>query len=172
MIPPQTTLVIQFGDGADSAAFAVAEFDEVLNTSPNGESKSSWLIGESINFWVQHDPSLRVASILPTGAAGEVISHGIARRKRDQELSWPDVETAVELSHIPASAPALTWYGLPGTGMQLDGRSLRITGGAPCTCDAVIPIDVHLFRFIPPVLELATAEDKYRVILYITMEAA
>lgn len=172
MSAPQATLVIQFGEGADSSLFVAAEFDEVLNVSASGENKTSWLPGETPWFWVQHDPALRIASILPTGAAGDVIAYDTARRTRNQELSWPNIDTAIELSHIPASAPTLTWYGAPGTGLQRDGRTLRITGGAPCTCDAVIPIEVHLYRFIPPPLELPTAEDKYRVILYITMEAA
>jgi len=168
----QATLVVRFGEGADSNAFVVAEFDELLNVSAAGESKSSWLPGDSIYFWVQHDPALRIASILPTGAAGDIVAYGPTRRSREQELSWPDTDTTVELSHIPASTPLLAWYGAPGTGLQLDNRTVRITGGAPCTCDAIITIDVHLYRFIPPPLDLPTAEDKYRTILYITMEAA
>jgi hypothetical protein len=35
----------------------------------------------------------------------------------------------------------------------------------------MIPIAVHLYRFIPPVLTLA-GEEKYRVVVVITMEAA
>lgn len=172
MTAPRATLVVQFGESADSSAFVAYEFDDVLNVDSSGGTKSSWLPGEVIYFVVQHDPSLRVDAILPTGAAGTIVDCGTVTRTRKQELSWPDIDTEQELSHIPTAMPALSWYGAPGTGLKLSDRTITLTGGAPSTCDAVIPIEARLYQFIPPPLELATEEDTHRVIIYIYMEAA
>jgi hypothetical protein len=172
MTAPRATLVVQFGESADSTAFVTAEFDDVLNVDSAGEVKSSWLPGDSIFFLVQHDPSLRIDAILPTGNSGTIVDCGIVSRSRDQELSWPDINTEQELSHNSTFFPTLTWYGSPGYGLKLNGRTLTIAGGAPCTCDAVIPIEARLFQYIPPQLVLATEDDIYRIIIYIYMEAA
>lgn len=163
------TIVVQFGEGADSAAFVVVELDETLNLDTEGEAKSQFTPGDEVWWWLQHDPTLRIGLIECT--SGMVVKCGPARRQREQELTWTGVDAQVELSHIPASAPALTWYGTIGAQFQVAGRQATVTGNTPCTCDAVIPIEVQLYRFVPPPLTLA-GEEKYRVVVVITMEAA
>lgn len=171
MTAPKATLVVRFGDQSASEAFVAAEFDDVLNGDGAGNIKTEWHPGDDIWFWVQHDTSVRIAAIKPTGGAGDVVECGVASRTKKQELAWPDTETPNELSYIPSAQPTMTWYGAPGKGMTISGRSVSITGGAPCTCDAVIPIGVRLYRFIPPSLSLARDTDIYRVIIYIYMES-
>lgn len=162
------TIVVEFGAGADTSAFVAVELDETLNLDADGNERSQFSPGDEAWFWVQHDSALRIGAIECT--SGMVVDSGPARRQRSQECTWTG-EDAVELAHIPAAMPVLTWYGHIGQGLVLDGRSLTVAGNAPCTCDAVIPIDVHLYRFVPPPLELA-AEQNYRVVIVITMEAA
>lgn len=162
------TIVVEFGQGADSSAFVAVELDDTLNVDGEGEAKSQFGPGDEVWFWLQHDVSLRVGRIACT--SGMVVDCGLARRQREQELTWTG-EEAVELSHIPAAAPVLTWHGNVGTGLSRDGRSMRITGNLPCTADAVIPIDVHLYRFVPPALSLAAGRT-YRVVVVIHMEEA
>jgi hypothetical protein len=172
MNAPQATLVVQFGDQGTSDAFVAAEFDDKLNVDSSAQVKTIWNPGDEIWFWVQHDDSVRIAAVKPTGSAGDIVDCGIAERNVEQQLAWPDTETTVELSHIPLSTPSFTWYGAPGVGLSFSGRTISINSGAPCTCDAAIPISVHLFRFIPPALTLADESEIYRVIIYIYMEAA
>jgi hypothetical protein len=173
MNAPQATIVVRFGGGADASAYVAAEFDKLLNVDEAGQEKSAWLPGDTIWFWVQHDPSLRIASIVPTGRSGGVVDQGLAIRTGEvEELTWEADNDAVDLAHLPMAAPELRWYGEPGEGLTRNGRSMVVTGGAPCTCDATYPREVCLFRYIPPPLELADENDKYRVILFVTMEAA
>ncbi|HNC99107.1 MAG TPA: hypothetical protein PKW90_23430 [Myxococcota bacterium] len=162
------TIVIEFGAGADSGAFVALELDETLNLGEDGEEQTQFSPGDEVWFWLQHDASLRVGAVAAT--SGMVVDCGMVRRSRLQELTWIN-EDAQELSHIPAANPSYTWYGNAGSGMVRDGRSVTVTGNLPCTADAAIPIDVHLYRFVPPPLELAD-DASYRVVVVITMEAA
>jgi len=164
----QSTIVVEFGDGADSSGFVALELDETINLDSDGNVKTSFDPGDEVWFWLQHADTLRVGSVAAT--SGMVVACGIARRSREQELTFAG-DGSQTLSHIPARNPEYTWYGNVGSGMSRDGRTLTVAGNIPCTCDAVIPIDVHLYRFIPPPLELAD-EATYRVVIVVTMEAA
>jgi hypothetical protein len=164
--------VVQFGDQAPVDAFVVAEFDDTLNIDGSGNVKTTWHAGDEIWFWVQHDASVRIAHIKPTGGSGDIVDCGWSHRSKTQELTWPDVETINELSYIPSAAITLKWYGTPGEGLAVSGRSISIAGSAPCTCDATIPMGVRLYRFIPPALALSGDADIYRVVIYIYMESA
>lgn len=162
------TIVVQFGAGADSSAFVAIELDETLNIDETGAEKTQFAAGDEVWWWLQHDTSLRVGSIAAT--SGMVVDCGQARRQRKQEMTWVGTD-AVELSHIPAANPSYTWYGNEGSNMVRDGRSVSVTHTLPCTADAVIPIDVQLYRFVPPPLQLAD-DATYRVVVVVTMEAA
>jgi len=164
----QSTIVVEFGDGADSSGFVALELDETLNLDSVGNVKTSFDQGDEVWFWLQHDDTLRVDSVAAT--SGMVVACGMARRSRAQELTFTG-DGSQTLSHIPAVNPSYLWYGNVGTGMSRDGRTVMVTGNLPCTCDATIPIDVHLYRFVPPPLELVD-EATYRVVIVITMEAA
>lgn len=162
------TLVVDFGAGADSSAFVAMEFDEPLNLDDDGNAKTSFDPGDEVWFWIQHAETLRIDRVVAT--SGMVVDCGIVRRSRDQELTFTGVDS-VELSHIPAGNPSLTWYGNEGNGLTRTGRSVSVSGNTPCTCDAVIPIDVHLYRFVPPVLALG-ADETYRVVIVAYLGAA
>lgn len=166
----QATLVMQFGNATAESAFSKAEMDETLNVDTDGESISEFSPGDSVWFWVQHDDTVEITEILPTGGQGDIVDYGMQARTRDAECTWPDTDTEVDLGYIPSAMPTLTWYGNPGSYLRLDGRVLTIGGNAPATADAVIPIQVHLFRFIPPSLDLPTEADKYRVVLCIYID--
>lgn len=161
------TIVVQFGEGADSSAFVTMELDETLNLDSAGDAKSEFGPGDEVWFWLQHDTNLAVERIEST--SGMVVDCGMARRERNQELTFIGEEGA-SLSYIPAVSPTFTWFGNVGAGLGLDGRSVTVAGNLPCTCDVVIPIDVHLYRFIPPALELAEGAS-YRVVVVVTMGA-
>lgn len=162
------TLVVEFGDGADSSAFVAMEFDETLNLDDDGNAKTSFEPEDDVWFWIQHAGTLQIDSIAAT--SGMVVDCGTVRRSRDQELTFTGTDS-VELSHIPAGNPSYTWYGNEGSGLSRNGRTVLVSGNTPCTCDAVIPIDVHLYRFVPPALELADGQS-YRVVIVAYMEAA
>ena len=163
-----STIVVEFGSGADSSAFVAVELDEVLNVDAAGEPISSWSPGDEVWFWIQHDPTLRLDRIAAT--SGMVVDCGTARRERQQELTWTS-EEGITLSHLPAAPPVLTWYGNVGNRFALAGRTATVEGNLPCTCDALIPLDVRLYRYIPPPLNLL-GEQTYRVVIVIHMEAA
>jgi len=162
------TLVVEFGDGADASEFVAFEFDETLNLDADGNAKTSYSPGDEVWFWLQHDVTLRLDRIAAT--SGMVVSCGTVRRSREQELIFTG-EDAITLSHVPSGNPTFTWYGNVGSGISRSGRSVSVSGKTPCVCDAVIPIEVRLFRFIPPPLELE-AEATYKVKIVAYMEAA
>lgn len=162
------TLVVEFGAGADSAAFVAMELDETLNLDDEGNEKTGFAAGDEVWFWLQHADTLRIDRIAST--SGMVVDCGVVRRSRNQELTFTSTDS-VELSHIPANNPSYTWCGNEGAGLARNNRSVSVSGNTPCTCDAVIPIDVHLYRFIPPPLELAD-DQTYRVVIVAYMEAA
>lgn len=162
------TIVVDFGSGADSSAFVVVELDETLNLDASGNARSEFSPGDEVWFWVQHDAVLRIGEIECT--SGMVVDCGSASRWRGQDLTWTS-DDSIELSHIPSVMPDLTWYGNVGQGLALSGRTITVTGGTPCTCDALIPIEVRLFRFVPPQLDL-TGDQTWRVVVVVTMEAA
>lgn len=162
------TIVVQFGTGAASDAFVAVELDETLNLDAIGEVKSQFAPDDEVWFWVQHDPSLRIGAVECT--SGMVVAGGLVLRQRKQELTFTGVDTEVEVSHIPFGPLSLTWYGKVGEQFQVAGKKATVAGNVPCTCDAVIPIEVKLFRFIPPALVLGE-EEQYRVVIVITMEA-
>ena len=163
------TIVVQFGQGADSSAFFALELDETLNLDSSGEAKSEFAPGDEVWFWLQHDASLRVGSVACT--SGMAVDCGQVRRERRQELTFASADSDESLSHLPATAPILTWYGNDGGPLAIDGRTVRAGGAIPSTCDAVLAIDVRLYRYIPPPLQLADGQS-WRSVVVITMEAA
>lgn len=162
------TLVVEFGEGADSSAFVALELDETLNLDEDGEEKTRFDPGDEVWFWVQHADTLQIDRIAAT--SGMVVDCGVVRRERLQELTFTGTD-AIELSHLPAANPSYTWYGNVGAGLARSGRSVSVSGNTPCTCDATIPIDVHLYRFVAPALTLAD-EATYRVVIVVYLEAA
>ena len=56
----QSTIVVEFGDGADSSGFVAMELDETLNLDSDGNVKTSFAPGNEVWFWLQHDETLRV----------------------------------------------------------------------------------------------------------------
>lgn len=163
------TIVVQFGEGADSSAFVAVELDETLNRDSEGNVKSQFNPGDQPWWWIQHDPVLRIDRV--TCTSGMVVAAGEVARSRKQELTWITADEGQDLSHIPASNPALTWYGNVGQGLSRDGRKLTLTGGLPCTADAIIPIQVHLYRYVPPPLSLS-GDATWRSIIVVHLEAA
>lgn len=163
------TIVVQFGQGADSSAFVALELDETLNLDSTGEPVSEFVPGDEVWFWVQHDASLRIGSVACT--SGMAVDCGMVRRERRQELTFAGADSDESLSHLPATAPTLTWYGNDGSPLAIDGRTVRAGGANPSTCDAVLAIDVNLYRYIPPPLQLADGES-WRSVVVVTMEAA
>lgn len=165
------TLVIQFGSDAEQG-FALAELDDSLNIDVEGKVISSFEPGQPIWFWVHHEAGLRISGTKVSGRQGQITAMGTVQRTREQELAWPDIDSKVTLTYLPDFLPVLKWYGLPGTGLVLAGRSLSISDGAPCLADATITFTVHLFCFTPPPLKLREADEEYKVIFYINMEVA
>lgn len=163
------TIVVQFGSGADSSAFVTVELDETLNLDSDGQAKSEFAPGDEVWFWVQHDSTLRIGSVACT--SGMAVACGPERRERRHELTFAAADSEESLSHIPATAPTLTWYGTDGSPLAITGRTVRAGGSIPSTCDAVLAVDVHLYRYIPPPLQLADGES-WRSVVVITMEAA
>ncbi len=162
------TIISQFGEGADSSAFVAIELDETLNLDAEGNAKTSFDPGDEIWFWIQHAETLVIERIEAT--SGMVVDCGTVCRSRTQELTFTGTDS-IELSHIPARNPSYAWYGNEGADMARNGRSVSVGGNTPCTCDAEIPIDVHLYRFVPPRLEL-DEEKTYRVVIVTYVEAA
>lgn len=163
------TIVVEFGQGADSSAFVAVELDETLNLDSDGAEKTQFVPGDEVWFWLQFDETaLRLDRVACT--SGMVVAAGLASRTRTQELTWTG-DDGQELSHIPSATPSLKWYGAVGSGLSRDSRKLTVTGNTPCTADATIPISVRLYRYVPPPMSLS-GDETWRSVIVIYMEAA
>lgn len=162
------TVVVQFGDGADSSALVVVELDEVMNVDLNGEEKTSFVPGDIPYLLVHHDATVRIGQV--ACSSGMVSPVAMVSRERSQQLQWPDAADSQELPHLPAGVVSWKWYGNVPL-ITRDGRTLTASGAIPAIGEASYAIDCHQYRLIPPVLELA-ADESYPVLIVITMEAA
>lgn len=165
-----TTIVVEFGEGADSSAFVAVELDETLNKNADGSEKSQWYPGDQVWFWLQYDEAvLRLDRIVST--SGMVVAAGEVSRTREQALTWTVADDPVELSHQPSGPVSLHYYGRAGTGMRQEGRQIRMAGGVPCTADATLPLRVLLYRYVPPPMTLAE-DQTWRSVIVVYLEAA
>lgn len=160
----QATLVIEFGEGADSGALVVVELDSELNNQ-----QTQFAPGTEVWWWLHHDSSLRLGSVICS--AGTTIESGTATRTRTEDLTFTDQERTAQLSCVPSSPPTFSWFGNQGAGVTVNGRNVSVTGGLPCTGAAAYPIQVRLFRYIPPPMTLGP-DETFRVVIVVTMEAA
>lgn len=157
------TLVVEFGENANSSEVVVVELDDTLNGDV-----STFAPGQSAYFWVHHGPSVRVGTV--TAPAGVIAADGGAQRNRTEEVTWTNLESQ-ELQCIPAATPTVSWTGAQGSGFAVNGRKASVTGNVPCTCEVSYPIDVHLYHLIPPPLDLADGET-FRIVIVVYMEGA
>lgn len=162
------TIVATFG-AESSAGFCVVELDDILNVDSAGEAKSSFLPGDSVYFWVQHDSTLMIDRVAATHPDATIVDCGRVSRRKTQELLFVS-EEAIELSHIPTGMPTLSWCGRVGTGVQRDGRKLSVAGNTPCVCDAAYSCEVRLFCLVPPPgLAVAPGETlRIHVVIYLS----
>jgi hypothetical protein len=161
------TVVVQFGQGADSTALVKVELDGVVNIDAEGNEKTSFVPGDQPVFLVHHDASLVIGSV--TCSSGLIQPLGLVSRERTQRIECPDL-TAQELEYIPNATPAFVWFG-NDAGLALVDRTLTPAGAIPAVCDVSLSATFQQFRLIPPPITLAAEED-YPILIVVTMEAA
>lgn len=161
------TIVVQFGQGADSNALVRVELDGVENVDADGNERTSFIPGDQPVFLVHHDDTLQICRI--ECSSGMVQPLGQVVRTREQRLQWSEL-AAQQLDYLPASDPTIEWYG-NNAGLARVGRLLTPAGTVPAVCNCTIPIICHQFRLHPPSLSLADG-DEWPVLIVITMEAA
>ena len=162
-----TTIVVQFGSGADSSALVKVELDGVVNLDAESNEKTQFYPGDQPVFLVHHDATLRLDHI--ETSSGMVQDLGTVTRERQQQISCSNTDSQ-ELEYLPASPPAITWYGNDGA-LQITGRSVLPTGTLPAIATLTLQATFRQFRLIPPPLTLAEG-DEWPILVVIHMEAA
>lgn len=161
------TIVVQFGDGADSSALVKVELDGVVNLDADGKEKTQFYPGDQPVFLVHHDATLRLDHI--EVSSGMVQDLGLVARERTQQLSFAAIE-GQELEYLPPLPPVITWYGNDGA-LQITGRSVLPTGVVPAVCTVTLQAAFRQFRLIPPALILTEGQE-WPVLVVVHMEAA
>ena len=106
---------------------------------------------------------LRIADALNDPITGLVIDN--------IHTKWGKFKPAILVGGVVSVIFYLILFGNVGTGVSRDGRRLRVAGGTPCTADATIPINVHLYRYVPPPMSLGEGET-WRSVIVVYLEAA
>lgn len=159
------TLVIQFGDGADSSAIAVVELDDTRNVDSAGEVKTQFAPGDLVWFFVHHAPTLRIGTVVPTSGSVASMGRVMIPRTVEQQL-WADSEP-VRLSYIPAGGVDVSWFGRTST-LTLSGQEITASD-PPAIGRLSYQIDAALYRLQTPVVSLG-ADETWPVAVVVTME--
>jgi len=162
------TIVVEFGDGADSDALVVVELDDESNLDDDGEEKTTFNPGDQPYFLVHHESTVRIGSV--ECSSGMVTGGSSVSRSRTQRMEWSDTDESQELPHIPSGEVSWTWYGNQAT-VTRDGRSLPAIDGVPAVGDANYSMAAYQYQLIPPSLDLSEDEE-YPILIVVTMEAA
>ena len=59
----KATVVVQFGQGANSSALVVVELDGEVNRTADGEEQTQFFPGDRPVWLVHHDASVRIGSV-------------------------------------------------------------------------------------------------------------
>lgn len=163
----KATIVVQFGQGANSSALVVVELDGELNTDSEGNEKTQFVPGDRPVWLVHHDATVRIGSV--ACSSGMIQPLGQVVRTRTQQLSFPSRE-ATDLPYVPAGGVSARWYGNNGS-LTVSGRSVRATGAVPAIGEVSVPVRFQQYRLIPPTLSLS-GEETWPILIVVTMEAA
>ena len=163
----KATIVVQFGQGANSSALVVVELDGELNKDSEGNEKTQFVPGDRPVWLVHHDSTVRIGSV--ACSSGMIQPLGQVTRTRSQQMQFPARE-ATDLPHNPSGNPTVRWYGNNGA-LSRTGRSVRATGTIPAIGEVGYPVQFHQYRLIPPSLSLS-GEETWPILIVVTMEAA
>ena len=169
MSAPLATIVVEFGEGADSTALVVVELDDAVNRDSEGKAITSFHPGDEPGFVVHYDPAaLRIDRV--KASSGMIVDNGRASRERKQQVRFTGPGKPITLPHIPASGVSVDWYGNAPTISQAD-RQITAAGSLPAIGEAAYNIACHAYRLVPPPLSLAENES-YPILVVIYMETA
>ena len=163
----KATVVVQFGQGANSSALVLVELDGELNRTADDQEKTQFFPGDRPVWLVHHDATVRIGSV--ACSSGMIQPLGQVTRTRTQQMQFPAGE-AMDLPYVPAGAVSVQWYGNNG-GLVQTGRSVRATGSVPAIGEVSVPVRFSQYRLIPPALSLA-GEETWPVLIVVEMEAA
>ena len=169
MSAPLATIVVEFGEGADSTALVVVELDDAVNKDADGKTTSSFHPGDEPGFVVHYDPAaLRIDWV--RASSGMIVDNGEVSRVRKQRVQLTAPGKPVTLPHIPAAGVSVDWFGNAPTISQA-GRQVTASGSLPAIGEAAYTISCHAYRLAPPPLELAD-NQRYPVLVVVYMESA
>lgn len=192
------TIVVKFGESVIDGKFFSVELDDALNTNvPRGRILSRYILqgvtyfvmyfgvgdirtlpaegvksqftpGDQVHLLLHYDHSrLRISDIKAT--AGQIVIAGEVSRTATDEVLFTAAGEPLQLSHIPAGALAVSWFGR-SAGITRDGRNVS-ANAAPCLGNISYAYQATSCRFVPPPMTLG-ADDEYPVAIVVYVEAA
>jgi hypothetical protein len=160
------SIVINYGDSAAASALVSVELDKVLNVDADGKEKTQFYPGDQVWFWVHHDDTVRIASVLTT--SGDVSGGGVVGRTLTGQMLFKSPTDEIDLSHIATSVSAV-WYGRE-SGLTLSDSRKLTAANTPCIGEITYGLMVHLYCLTPPDLTL-DKDEKYYIGVVINMES-
>jgi hypothetical protein len=166
------TIVVRFGQSvAGSTDLFLVELDAQLNRETvDGEEreKTQFYPGDEIHFLLHYDRTkYQVEAVRAT--AGQVQMNQWVSRSHEEELLFEVAGEALELSHLPSAAPAVTWYGRSAT-LSRDGRAIS-AAAAPCLGLVSYQFSAWSGKLVPPPMELEDGEE-FPMAIVVYVEAA
>lgn len=171
----EASVVVEFGDSVTSSMDETVniELDDTHdnNLNADGEIKSNFLPGEQPVFILNHSSDLIISDIRCTD--GNIIEMGSdLNRSRDTEVLFTTIDTEEALSYAGVETININWWGNAGSILISNSVLTLDSGTIPCAGD--VSFDVNFQRqymLIPPTLNLI-ADEVYKIIIVVYMEAA
>lgn len=138
------TTILTF-DSTTSTDIAVLEIDPHLNKDAEGNSKSSFELGESIYLSLHYDKSkYRVSNFVTT--TGDLRFYGIQQSYRDLEQQLLQ-ELTTSIPYIVSGINSITWYG-PVKLLTYSYSNITVSE-VPCIVDINISIVSDIYIYVP-----------------------
>lgn len=191
------TIVVKFGESVADGEFFSVDLDDALNVNvPRGRILSRYVLqgvtyyvmyfgvgdirtlpaegvksqfnpGDQVFLLLHYDHSrLRVTDIKAT--AGQVVMEGAVSRTATDEVLFTAAGELLQLSHIPAGAMAVSWFGRSAA-ITRDGRNIS-ANDAPCLGNVSYAYQATSCRYVPPPMVLGE-DESYPVAIVVYVEA-
>lgn len=155
------SLVLEFGDGVDAGAAAVAELDDERHETTNFNISQT----EPIYFLVHLDANLTVEWVRTTSGDAHALPSVERTRDDDASFSFGDDYRKKTLKYNPAGTVTGQFCGnVPD--FDVAGRQVTVDGdnGLPAIGWLTYPVNFLAYKLLPPVsMALPDGREQYKI---------
>lgn len=171
----ETSIVVVFGDGADSDGTVVAELDPLHdnNLDSDGELKSTFdsVAPDVPVLLIHHDDTVQLTRIVATSGSVESTETSGITQTREVDLSFATEEDTVSIGYSNTTLDSVEWNGRTGTVVISGDNIIYSSGETPFVGVATVNVTFQhqYFVNVPSGLDL-DADETYEIVIFIYME--